>query len=466
MEESGFRKFLRLFTIFFIVLAIPVSLYLVGRATGFFGRASGVPADLLIDAGASFSDSNFVWQNLAQGGEEKGRMLASVVDKTKALRPNYIRIDHIYDLFDVIGKSGSQITFNWSGLDATVNDILATGARPFLSLSYMPPAISSTGNTTDNPSNWSDWELVVQRTIEHYSGRAGMNLQGVYFEVWNEPDLFGGFKTYGSKNYFDLYAHSVAGANRASNVNPFRIGGPATTALYETWASGFAKFVLQNNLRLDFYSWHRYSKNIDNFENNADNARRWLLEAGLPANLELVISELGPNSDVDKVYDTGFAAIHTIASSAVLEDKIQKVFNFEIKDGVGPSQYWGRWGIFTNDKFGAPIAKPRYSAFTFLNQMIGSRVNVAGQGSWVKAFAKTDGKTIRTLVVNYDPDGKHTEAVPMTYNNLPALNFKYRRINYGGGVARDIPVATDSANWATLELMNPNSAAIFEITPQ
>lgn len=448
-----------------ILLGLPIGLFLLGKATNFFGRASGTPANLLIDTGTSFAPGPDVWRNLAQGGEETSRMLLPIIDKVKPLGPQYVRLDHIFDMYGVVTKPGGQINFNWTKLDETVNDILAMGAKPFFALSYMPPAISKTGNTTDLPINWGDWEYIVQRTIQHYSGERA--IPNVYYEVWNEPDLFGGFKTYGDKNYLDLYLHSSIGAARVGAVQPFKLGGPATTALYESWAIGFIKFVENNNLRLDFYSWHKYSKEIDNFANNVSNARNWLASSATHQNTELIISELGPNSNNDKVYDTGFGAIHTIASATVLQDKVSRAFNFEIKDGPGPAKEWGRWGIFTHEKYGDPTAKPRFSALLFLNRMTGNRVNVAGEGSWVKAFAKNDGLSVKTLVVNYDPNGTHSEAVPMTFVNLPLnmRNFTFRRINYGGAV-RDLPVATDSATWATLELMNPNSAAIFEIIPQ
>ncbi len=450
------NKFFRLFSILIILAGIPVGLYLLGRATGFFGFAGGTPANLIIDAGAAFPDSHFAWKNLAQGGEEKGRMLASVVSKVAALHPNYIRIDHIYDLYNVVNGRGGSISFNWSNLDQTINDITATGAKPFISLSYMPPSISKSGDPVDLPANWSDWELIVH-------GQLGIS--GVYYEVWNEPDLFGNFKTYGAKNYFDLYAHSVAGANRASGVKAFKIGGPATTQLYDSWATGFAKFVLSNNLRLDFYSWHKYSLNMDNFDNNAINAAVWLTESGLPNNTELIISELGPDSNNNTVYDNGFGAIHALATAATLEDSVSKIFNFEIKDGAGPQKLWGRWGLLTNDKFGDPTPKPRYNALAFLNNMTGNRMRISGAGTWVKAFTKFDGKTIRTFVVNYDPNGTHTEAVPINFINLPFKNFHYRRTDWAGGLQKDIPIATTESSWSTFELMNPNSAAIIEMTP-
>lgn len=455
------RKLLFVLTSLF---ALPVIVYLAGTVTGFFGHAGGVPANLLIDLNSAIPDHSS-WKNLAQGGEEQGRMLASVIPQIKSLGPNYIRLDHIME--SAVTKSGNQINFNWSKLDADIADIQSSGAKPFLSISYMPPSFTTTGNTTDLPVNWGDWEFAVQSLIQHVSGRSGLNLSEVYYEVWNEPDLFGGFKLYGPKNYLTLYSHTIAGAGRAQGVNPFKIGGPASTGLYENWAVSFLESLAASNLRIDFYSWHSYSKNLDQYTTDMLNIKTWLAER-TPVqykNLELMITEIGPNGAVDPVYDNGFGAIHALATTALMEDNINRLFTFEIKDGPGPSQYWGRWGLLTNDKFGAPQIKPRYNALSFLNNMRGVGVGTFGQGSWIKAFSRLDGKTLKTLVVNYDTDGKHVEAVPMTYINLPDTGgqFEFKRINWNGGPNTDIKVATTSATWATVQLMNPNTAAIMEV---
>src|SRR5207248_188950 len=94
-----------------------------------------------------------------------------------------------------------NIENGWSNLDQTISDITSSGAKPFISISPLP----------ETPVNWSDWESKVQNLVKHISGTLGIN--NVYYEVGNEPDLFGGWKTYGDKNYLSLYSHSVAAAN-------------------------------------------------------------------------------------------------------------------------------------------------------------------------------------------------------------------------------------------------------------
>lgn len=429
----------------FLLLMIPVGVILVQQVARYFSRAGGTDANLVIDMSTGYGTAPDGWRNLAQGGEERGRMILPVIPQVRSLRPQYIRIDHVFDYYDQ------------GQLDAVISDITATGAKPFIALSYMPPSMAQGGDINAEPTNWADWESLIQRTVEHISGRSGLGISDVYYEVWNEPDLFGGYKIGGSKSYLDLYAHTAGAAMRAKNVLPFKIGGPATTGYYDNWMKSLTDFTTKNNIKLDYISWHDYSKNLDEFENNIGLARRY--------QKELVMSEMGPNSKNDPVYDGVFGAIHEIAVSTVLyHASVSKTFTFEIIDGPGTSKLWGRWGLYTNPKFGAPEAKPRANAITFLNNMIGGTLlQVLGEGSWVRSMAKKiDNNLTRILVVNYDPEGKHEEFVPITLTKLPSQNFTFRRIDFLGGT-KSQEVATTSAEWATRQDLKPNSAAIFEI---
>lgn len=444
------------------ILGIIVLAVVMPYAVKYVGKASGTPANLLIDYQGVLGQMPTPWRNLAQGGEEPKEMLSGVVNEVKALRPEYIRLDHLYDGYQVVSGSGDQLTYDWSRLDNAVNQILATGAKPFLSLSYMPTAISK-GDIIDQPRDWNQWAAVVQATIEHYSGRSNKNIDGVIYEVWNEPDLFGGYKTYGDKNYLTMYQYAAQGAARAKGVNSFEFGGPAITALYQNWAERLIKFVDENNLRMDFFSWHRYDYNLERFETDADQIREWSSNIPALVNLKFYVTEWGHDPKVQDGYDTRFGAIHTLAAARTMMAKVQRAFVFEIKDGPGNEKFWGRWGLLTHEKFGTPEKKPRYFALQFLNSLGRFRVSLAGEGSWVKGIASTDeAGNMKVMVVNYDPKGQHSEAVPITFDNLPKTTFRFVRKDFLGSTTT-INVATDSASWRTTEFMGANSASMFSL---
>lgn len=468
MKEKN--RLSRYIIIVILTLTVPVSVYLINQKTSFFNRAYttifGTRARLVVNLTDSYSLEEFPWSSLAQGGEEKGGMLDAVIAKVSALEPDYIRIDHVFDFYDLVVRGdNNQLFYSWEKLDKEINSITSTGAKPFLSLSYMPEALSR-GNEVDIPVSWEEYGQLVKATVEHISGRSQLGISDVYYEVWNEPDLFGEFRTYGAKNYLTLYLYAERGAVQAENVLPFKIGGPATTTLDERWFDDFFNFAVRNDLRVDFYSWHRYSKDVRDYEKDIENARAWIIAFPEHSEVEFIISESGYETENDEGYDGTFSAIHTLAIQATTFQKISKTFVFEIKDGPGDKKYWGRWGLLTHEKFGEPEAKPRYNAILFLNQMKGNWHPVYGQGSWVKAFSTSDEKgVIRLLLVNYDPFGRHSENVPINFSSLPYSEFTFKRRDFLGGTS-EFEVTAEDNGWSTSQLMRPNSASIFEITPK
>ena len=444
-----------------LLIGLGITLYALPKAVRILSKAGGEKAEIVVDLEAIIGPMPRPWRNLAQGGEETGNMLSNVVEEVKALSPEYIRLDHIYDMYGVVGWEAGGLRYNWNELDEAVRSILETGAKPFMVLSYMPLAISR-GDIIDQPKDWNDWEELVKATVEHYSGREGLNIDGIYYEVWNEPDLFGGWKAYGEKNYLDLYAATARGVARAKNVNDFKLGGPATTALYKNWVDRFLDYVVENNLRLDFYSWHRYSRDLEQYEKDVTEIDAWLESHPDKIDLELIVSEWGHDSRNDSGYDNEFGAIHTIAASRVMMGRVDRSFVFEIKDGPGEEQLWGRWGLLTHEKFGGVVKKPRYNALMYLNTLGDERVSLDGEGSWVKGIAARKDGVYQVLLVNYDPRGSHNELVPITFDNLPGGEFVYKRSDWGGGV-KTVTVATNSAQWRTKEAMRPNSAIMLTL---
>ncbi len=432
-----------------------------------WSEATGVEASLVVNTQTRLPGAGRPWAHLAQGGEDlSGNMIAPVVNQTKILSPQTIRIDHIYDGYDVVSRAGSgQLMFNFSRLDEVVNSIRQTGAAPMLSLSYMPAAISS-GDIVDKPRDWNEWALTVQKTIEHYSG--SLNIPNMGYEVWNEPDLFGGWKTYGDKNYLELYEWAALGAGRAKVKQAFIFGGPATTGAYEDWTRKLLDLAARKNLRLDFLSWHRYSLNIADYENDRTLVRRILNQyPRFAGNTQLYITEFGPNSETHPINDSATAAAHLIS---VIRDglgEVDRFYTFEIVDGKDPEgkKLWGRWGLLTHPNSGLEV-KPRYRALQMLNRLEGDRLAVAGEGSWVKAMATVaaDG-TIKVMVVNYDQYNRHMETAPLLFVGLTPGNYRAERTVLGGEARTEaVSAGTDGGLKLLLELP-PQTVMLVELSP-
>jgi len=409
------------------VITIPVLFFFFQ----YFSRAAAVKANIVVDVTKTSGPFPDRWKALAQGGEESGvRMLENVVSQVSGLYPRYIRLDHIYDFYDVVSRNSSgNLGFDFSKLDKTVCDIYNTGAKPFFSLGYMPPTMSDDGSLVGKPKNWNEWTFLVQKTVEHYSSKETVLSCGalenfwktdIYYEVWNEPDLesFGKWKYTGAKSYSDLYFYSVKGASQAQDVLPYKIGGPVTTALYKNWIQKFLDFVAANNLRIDFLSWHHYSKKTNDFTDDIINLNKWLGESpkyDRYENLPKIISEWGYDSEKNPIADTEVGAAHTVASLRnLLNARLELAFLFEIKDGPSLS-----WGILNYD--GSP--KPRYRALKLLNALEGNQLMVDGEGSNVSAIASENEEKIVLILTNYDESGRNYEAVPVVFKNLDGISY-------------------------------------------
>jgi len=451
----------KLFSLFLLLIALPALVLGVKKVLDLRKGAAGKPANIVIDVSQTGGEiSQNLWQNFAQGGEEPKDMLAPAINEIKALNPKIIRIDHVFDFY--VSVNGTD--FDFSKLDKVVQTILATGAVPMFSLSYTPAAMSRDGQLTSPPKDWSLWQKLIRETVSRYSGKNGLNLANVYYEVWNEPDLFGKWHYGKDPNYLVLYQQTVAAAQSVPNVNSFNIGGPATTGFYPNWLKAILKFCYENKLRMDFVSWHRYTENLDDYEDDFEKLNRILTDYPEYFSLERLITEYGPDSENSPWYDTKVAAAHAIAGSIRLLGKVHRVFAFELKDGPDPQgqKFWGRWGLLTHEKTGLE-KKPRYFAYQFLNKLFGKRLSLIGEGSWVAAAAAKDGKVVKVLIVNYDSADHHFETVPVTLKNVPAGNYSFKTSYFMG---KETTVQENLAGGDVVKniFLEPNTVVMLEWT--
>lgn len=440
-----------------IFIAICIGAIILNRSGFRFDlrlRAVGTPANIVVSTNTPLDPfPTALYHAFAQGGEEKTDMLAPVASAIRALKPDYIRIDHIFDAYGVVQKENGNLTFDFSRLDQAVDTIRATGATPVLSLSYMPAAIAKNGTITNPPNDWNDWTTVVHETIQHYSGKTGKNLNGVYYEVWNEPDLaqFGAWKTYGNKNYLTLYGNAALGANTTREVNKFYFGGPATTALYKDWIIA----LIKTGYRMDFISWHTYNTDPRRFSEDQQSANEWRIPT--------LITEFGFTGEKDQRYGTTYAAAYTAAVIRQLVDAPPTaLFTFELKDGPGEST--DGWGLLPHESVGGN-PKPRYHLFGLLDDLSGDMLAVTGEGTWVTAIASVRDSVIRMLLINFHPDGNHSENVPVTFTDLTPGQYSFRQHQLLGTDATLQVTITESA-WQTTIFMPSSAVTMLSLTKQ
>ncbi len=429
-------------------------------------KASSQSANIVIDTTNLSQPILQSWSAFAQGGEEPPPMLSSVVSQIRKLSPKYIRLDHIYDYYSIVKKENNKFIYDFSILDKTIDDIVVSGALPFLSLSYMPKEFTATGSVIDYPSDWNDWKDLIKATISHISGKNNRNLINIYYEIWNEPELpqFGNWKLGGNKDYRLLYYYASLAAGEVIDVNKFYLGGPAVGSYYSSWVNDFLSYIEQNNLRLDFYSWHRYHKNPSIYTSDAQNIRRILLNFPRFSNIPLILSEWGIDSENSSINNSIVAASYNISAISQFQDKINLAFSFEIKDGPPPNG--GKWGLISHERANPPLfLKPKYYAFDAMSKLSGQKISVSGEGKYVKVLASKFQKNIYVILSNFDISGKNTENVPVTITGLRPLSYNLKYSYILDDTTGNYEIITTNGIISKSFIMPPNSVLLLELSP-
>lgn len=428
-------------------------------------RAEGIPPVVELDFDVtSQKPLKRIWPNFAQGGEEKGLMLKPARTEIKKLQPEFIRIDHLFDFGNMVkrGPSG-ELSFDFTLLDQRIEEITSLGAIPFLSLSYFPQAISA--NPTETPSSLNDWQLLVEETIKRYSGKHNKNLSGIYYEVWNEPDLFGKMNP---EDYFFLYRSTVKASEKCQDCQPFKIGGPAITTVKKNWLNGFLKLVSQNQSRIDFISWHSYQLDPSKTAKEIKMVKSLINPFPLPSSVELIISEWGSLPENSPLHDSLFDASHAVATISLVKDSVNKIFAFELKDGPDPEgkKYWGRWGLLTHESAGL-TAKPRFYSFLYLNKLLDQEIKLINASPEVAAIGSTNGKDSYTIIISYLTQTSTPANLNLKLANLPLGTYSVNTYSLN---AKQDPLAPQTRQISFIEndptlnaLIYPNSVSLIEL---
>jgi hypothetical protein len=164
------KLFISAVTLLLITVALISSVLSFNTIQELLTRANSEPANIVVSANSNLGQLSKPWRNLAQGGEDHEWRLQPLTGQIKTLRPEYIRIDHVFDFYDIVSGSPGNVQMNYAKIDPLLDDIIATGAKPYIALSYMPTAISS-GDLVAPPQRYEDWQFIVQQLIQHVSAR-------------------------------------------------------------------------------------------------------------------------------------------------------------------------------------------------------------------------------------------------------------------------------------------------------
>jgi xylan 1,4-beta-xylosidase len=142
--------------------------------------------------------------------------------------------------------------YDWTRLDAIMDELTRPGIEPFVQASFMPQALSSkpdpytptlvksglprdmvSGGAFYPPKDYKKWEALIEAWARHSGERYGIERASSWlWELWNEPESPYWRGT--TQEYFKLYDHFTAAVKRA--LPKARVGGPHVTD--PAWKNG------------------------------------------------------------------------------------------------------------------------------------------------------------------------------------------------------------------------------------
>ena len=196
------------------------------------------------------------------------------------IRDSYVDIHCVFPNWDA--DPDDPASYDFIPTDAYIQSILDTGCGVFYrlgaSIEHGPKKYF-----IHPPADNLKWAKICAGIVRHYNhGWADGFHHGIrYWEIWNEPE--GGAMWTGTRaQYFNLYA--TASKYLKAQFPEIMVGGYASCGFYAVtrpdadaffqsfvpYAEQFLDFISAEQAPLDFFSWHLYSDNVQEFAAHAD----------------------------------------------------------------------------------------------------------------------------------------------------------------------------------------------------
>jgi xylan 1,4-beta-xylosidase len=336
---------------------------------------------------------------------------------------SYVRFHGIFDhdVGLVNREADGSIHYNFSYIDQIYDGLLEHHVKPFVELSFMPPALSSDPKALQEfwyhpniapPKDYVEWDAMITAFAKHLIARYGIDeVASWYFEAWNEPNIGFWAGKPQQPTYFTLYDHTVRALKAVSPR--IRVGGPSTAQ--GAWATDFLAHAKKENVPVDFLSTHVYgddtAENVFHTKENiprrdmvcrtVDKVHKEILASPYP-HLPLVFSEYNASyANLPNVTDTIFMGPWMANTIRECAGKIQIMSYWSFSDvfeeqGVVRSPFYGGFGLIATDR----IPKPAFNAFAMLHKLGDRQLKSTSDSALV---TRRDDGTVVLAMWNYAP---------------------------------------------------------------
>ncbi len=337
----------------------------------------------------------------------------------------FVDIPCIFKNFDA--DENDPANYNFGLTDEYIAKIYEVGSEPLfrlgVSIEHAPVK-----RHIYPPRDPAKWARICEHIIMHYNeGWADGHRWGIrYWEIWNEPE--GKNMWLGTDEEFFRF-YEIAARHLKARFPGLMIGGPAFTRPLGGMREEFLKYMSENDVPLDFFSWHRYFIDVDKLIAEAGQCREMLDRYGF-SKTEQVFDEWNYMRDWSDQADSYVKlASHVGAAfcAAVLCDLQQKTdiahaeyFEADVvKEWCGPFKV-DAMGI-SRQKAVVGKRKPFYSFLGFNGlYRLGGAVEASSDSPRIHAAAAADGKGgCALMAANYSVSDPGDEETTFSLRGLP-----------------------------------------------
>lgn len=412
----------------------------------FICAAPAASAELSVDLSNPMGEIDMTRYALGQGGLSREPMFDAHLKDVAALGPQTIRL-FVQEYFNLYPERGR---YHWDTLDRSIRNILATGAKPILSLCFKPRALfPHVDQDSVIPTDYAEWEALIEALVRHCNAEMKYGIE--YWEVGNEVDIgeMGGCPyRFKPEDYVEYYRRTAAAIRRADPGA--KVGGPALATYTHPIGDALIEFCGKGGAPLDFFSWHLYGNDPQRQRASIREIKAKLARWPALAATETIIDEWNIQLLGREAYP-GFQAAHLLESSlGFLEEGLSRAAYYHIRDYfVAPEDFdWmtpegykfmADWwnvqvqnsGLFDNQG----QRRPAWYSFRMLRDIQGRRLPVSGLGEGVKAFASLNDSLVNVVLWNAQaPDSGSVSEISL---RLPdGLGGKFRLLRLDAAANR------------------------------
>lgn len=389
------------------------------------------------------------------------------------------RVVDISDIFPDFSKNpDKESSYDFRETDLYIKTLIEAGSEPFYRLGQTIENQTAAKYNIYPPKDYKKWAVICEHIIRHYNeGWAnGFHYNIRYWEIWNEADLDQSSgrwetepRTWGApiEEFHKFYA--VAAKHLKERFPHLKIGGPSYCRIQgvKTYFPAFFEYMRNNNVPIDFVSWHKYGAEPSVYTMEADIIRDWMKQYGYQ-DAELILNEWNyrrfksGDGSSNELYNRANrrsmkgAAFAAAIMTALQDAPVDMLMYYDFRPATS---YCGFYD------FQLYRHAPLYYTFYAWSKLKGSECEckVEGGAGDIYAVAAVSGGRMVLMLTRYDGDNNACNLANVTVSlKGSSLGKGYYHLTDDEHIYTEIPLFPSEDGTLSLALTN-NSIALLEL---